>query len=77
MTKYTQKQLREMIKDKIAIDLTHANDATRRDLEQKEGWLTEIGYAAGVYGCNGKLLQGHATGQLYAIPTRSQAIFIF
>ena len=77
MTRYTQKQLREMIKDKIAIDLTHATCDTRKELEIKEGWLTQIGYAAGVYGCNGMLLQGHASGQLYAIPTRSQAIFIF
>lgn len=43
----------------------------------KEGYYTQIGYAAGVYGCNGMLLQGHKTNTLYAITSRTTAIFTF
>lgn len=77
MTKYTQKQLREMVAEKIAIDVTKANEETRRQLIEEEGYLSQIGYAAGLYGCNGMLLQGRKTGKLYAVTSRSSAIYLF
>ena len=77
MIKYTQKQLRQMVREKIAVDITQGDNATREKIEQVEEWLTQIGYSVGTYGVNGKLLQGHKTGTLYAITTRSSAIFIF
>lgn len=77
MTKYTQKQLREMVKDGIAIDITYGDNETRKEIENQEQWLTQIGYASGIYGCNGMLFKGHKTNKLYAITTRSQAIYIF
>lgn len=71
MTKYTQKQLRGMVKDGCAIDVTHAS--SRGDIP--EGYR-QIGYAEGIYGCAGKLLMGDS-GQLYAITCRCTAIYIF
>lgn len=77
MTKYTQKQLRAMVADGIAENITYADNEKRRELEKAEGWLRQIGYASGVYGCNGMLLQGRNSGTLYAITSRTNAIFIF
>lgn len=77
MVKYTQKQLRAMVNDGIAEDITRADDEKRGELEKAEGWLRQIGYASGVYGCNGMLLQGRNSGTLYAITSRTNAIFIF
>ena len=77
MTKYTQKQLREMVKDGIAENVSNYNMAMAKELKNKEGWLEQVGYASGVYGCNGQLLKGHNTGKLYAITSRTQAIYLF
>ena len=51
MTKYTQKQLRTMVNDGIAENITNADNNVREELEKKEGWLQQVGYSAGVYGC--------------------------
>ena len=50
MEKYTQKQLKNLVKCGIAIDCTY--DHERRI----KGYYKQIGYCAGVYGCNGMLL---------------------
>lgn len=77
MKKYTQKQLKNMVADGIAVDITHGTNETREALEKTEGFYTQIGYSAGVYGCNGMLLKGNKTGTLYAITNRTTAIFVF
>ena len=77
MKKYTQRQLKELVKSGAAIDITNGDNATRKSIESKEGYYTQIGYAAGVYGCNGMLLLGHKTNTLYAITSRTTAIFVF
>lgn len=77
MTKYTQKQLREMVACGIAEDISHYSCDSAKKLKEIENWLDQVGYASGVYGCNGKLFKGHNTGKLYAITSRSQAVFIF
>jgi hypothetical protein len=71
MTRYTQKALRKLVKDGLAIDLTNAHDykAIPERYEQ-------VGYSKGIYGCNGKLLRGES-GQLYAITTATSALYIF
>lgn len=76
MIKYTQKQLRAMVADGIAIDATNATNETRRDIENVEGYLLKIGYSCGIYGCNGLLFKGNKTGKLYAVTARTTAIFI-
>ena len=75
--KFTQKQLREMVKNGIAVDITNGNNEKRNELEKVEGWLEDVGYASGIYGCNGRLLKGHNSGKLYAITARTSAIFVF
>lgn len=77
MTKYTQKQLRAMVADGITENITNADNNVREELEKKEGWLRQVGYSTGVYGCNGMLLQGRNSGTLYAITARTNAVFIF
>lgn len=77
MTKYTQKQLREMVKDGIAENISNYNMEMAKELKNKEGWLEQVGYVSGIYGCNGQLLKGHNTGNLYAITSRTQAIYLF
>ena len=77
MEKYTQKQLKALVKDGVAIDITNGTNDTRDEIEAIEGWLDQIGYAVSIYGCGGMLFKGHNTGKLYAITTRSQAIFVF
>ena len=77
MVKFTQRQLKELVKSGAAIDVTNGDDDTRNDIESKEGYYTQIGYSAGVYGCNGMLLLGHKTNTLYAITSRTAAIYVF
>ena len=77
MTKFTQKQLKEMAKSGIAEDISRGTNTTRNELESVEGWLSQVGYASGVYGCSGMLLKGHNTGKLYAITSRTSAIYVF
>lgn len=77
MEKYTQKQLKGLVNDGVAVDITHAHIEQREELIKKEKWLDQVGYAVGVYGCSGKLFKGHNTNTLYAITTNSQAIYIF
>jgi hypothetical protein len=77
MTKFTQKQLREMVASKAAVDISRGTNETRNEIEKEEGYLNQIGYAAGMYGCQGMLFVGHNTGKMYAITGRTTAIFIF
>lgn len=77
MKKYTQKELKNLVALGVAEDITHGDNDTRQELEKKEGFYTQVGYSAGVYGCNGMLLKGHKTGTLYAITARSTAIYVF
>lgn len=72
MTKYTQKQLKELVKSGVAVDVTNADG--RGAIPEN---YCQIGYACGVYGCNGMLLQGCESGSLYAVTARTTAIYIF
>ena len=72
MTKYTIKQLKSLVKSGAAIDVTYA----KKQSEIPESY-TQIGYASGVYGCNGMLLRGYTSGKLYAVTSRTKAIYLF
>ena len=71
MEKYTQKQLRSLVASGEAKDVTYSSN--REDIPES---YTQIGYSHGLYGCNGILLKG-ASGQLYAVTSRTTAIYIF
>ena len=72
MEKYTIKQLKSLVKSGAAIDVTYA----KKQSEIPELY-NQIGYSAGIYGCNGMLLKGCVTGKLYAVTCRTTAIYIF
>lgn len=71
MKQYKQKELRRMVELGLALNLTHSHN--REDLGER---YEQIGYSKGVYGCNGKLLQGES-GQWYAIIGSTSALYIF
>ena len=70
MTRYTLKQLKSLVRQGLAIDITH--EYTRAI----PGAYYKVGYSSGVYGCNGLLLRDYR-GQLYAITARTTAIFLY
>ena len=77
MKKFTQKKLREMVANGVAEDITNGDNDTRKAIENVEGYYIQVGYANGIYGCNGMLLKGKNTGKLYAITSRTTAIYVF
>ena len=72
MQKFTQKELRELVRTGVAADVTRA---TGREAIPEN--YRQIGYSCGVYGCNGMLLQWCETNKLYAVTSRTTAIYIF
>lgn len=71
MKKYTQKELRRLVDLGVALNITKSHN--REDLGER---YEQIGYSKGIYGCNGKLLQGES-GQLYTIIGATSALYIF
>ena len=61
----------------VAVDISNGDYAKREEIMKKEGWLQQIGFASGIYGCNGMLFKGHNTNELYVITHRCPAIYIF
>lgn len=64
------------IKNIVAEDITYATLGQIEELKQNEDCLEEIGYSMGMYGCNGKLLQGRKSGKLYKITKRTSTLFM-
>lgn len=77
MNRYTQKSIKSLVSAGAAIDITNHDGYMQEQLEALEGDLDCIGYSHGVYGVNGLLLKGRNSGTLYAITTRSSAIFLY
>ena len=71
MKKYTQKELRRLVDLGVALNITKSH--SREDLGER---YEQVGYSKGIYGCNGKLLQGES-GQMYAIIGATSALYIF
>lgn len=71
MNKYTQKFIKNLVKQGDAIDVT---DALSREVIP-EGYF-KVGYSKGVNCINGLILKG-ISGKLYAITKGSTAIQIF
>lgn len=66
MTKLTQREIREMIRNGSAEDCTNAP----RELAYELNHLNKVAYSAGVYGINGGVAHDPKTGKLYAIVGR-------
>ncbi len=71
MEKITQKELKRLVRLGVAVDMTTA--CNREDITEP---YTIAAVSSGVYGLNGLLMQGDS-GQLYAVCTRSSALFLF
>lgn len=71
MTKFTQRQLRNMIANGTAVDVT--NTQSRSEIPEP---YKQVGYSCGTYGCNGMLFQGLETYKLYALVGYVKAIYI-
>lgn len=72
MIRYTQKQLKALVKHGLAKDVTKAAELSAIPEAYKK-----IGYSCGLYGCNGLLLQGLTSGDMYAVTARTTAIYLF
>ena len=72
MRKYTQKELRELVRLGLAEDYTNKPSEYLYTLRR----LEKVGYSSGVYGINGGLVQDAETGTLYAIIGRCSNLFI-
>ena len=77
MVKFTQRQLKDLVRYGYAWDISDADNSDYWSIVNHEGNIKHIGYSCGTYGCNGLLLQGCKTGKLYAITKRTTAIFLF
>ncbi len=72
MRKYTQKELRQLVRLGVAEDYTNKPDDYIYTLRR----LEKVGYSSEVYGINGGLVQDTETGQLYAVIGRCSNLFI-
>ena len=77
MRKFGQRELKALVKNGEAIDISNHDNNARQELKAREGWLEKVGYSSGTYGVNGGLLKGHNSGTLYAITARTAALFIY
>jgi len=77
MRKYTQRQLKDLVRTGAAQDITNHSTTEYEELVSRENSFDRIGYSSGIYGINGGLIQGNKTGTLYAITARTTATFIY
>ena len=75
--KTTLKDIKELAKGYNVEDITYIDTKGADELREKEGMFWNVAYSAGVYGVTGKVIQGRTTGKLYAITSRTSAIFMF
>ena len=71
MKKYTQNQLKTLVSDGAAVDVT-----TACDYDAIPERFEVIGLSRGAYGVNGLLMRGES-GKLYAVTRRTTAVFLF
>ena len=72
MRKYSQKELRDLVRDGYAEDITQDDEETIQDIWRR---CDKIGYSRGVYGLNGGLLEDPKTGNKYVVIGRSTNLF--
>lgn len=79
MEKYTQKQLKNMVKRGIATDVSWvgSNESRKKAMAEEPDGYDQVGYSNGIYGINGMLFKGRTTNKLYAITSRCSAIYLF
>lgn len=75
--RYTQKELKQLVRNGYAIDVTECNNLEEAQQTYGESYFLKIGYSASVYGLSGLLMRGATSGKLYAVTARTMATFIF
>lgn len=76
--KYALQKLKGLVATGQAVDLTYRlqTKSEYKKLIDNEQGLISIGYAQGVAGITGLLVQGHLSGTLYAVTDRTPALFM-
>ncbi len=72
MRKYTQRALKQLVRDGIARDITNADEEYVLSVAKR---CDAIGYSTGIYGVNGALLKDRNSGDAYAIIARNSNLF--
>ena len=72
MNRYTQKQLKNLVRCGITHDVTVAPETEIVELWKR---CEKVGYSSGLYGINGGLIQDRETGDFYAITARNSNLF--
>lgn len=72
--KVNQRQLKQMVRDGFAEDITNIGFDGAMKLREEEGYLEIIGTGYGVYGVNCAWLKGRNTGTNYVITTRNSTL---
>ena len=74
MRKYTQREIKNLVADGIAEDITRRSFSEIQQLRTEED-IEKVGYSSGTYGINGGVLKDMNSGKLYAITARTSALF--
>lgn len=69
MKKYKQKELKKMVENGLAVDVTRIK--SRNEINES---YEKIGYSEGVNGLNGALFKGCESGNLYAVTSRATTL---
>lgn len=72
MRKYTQRELKDLVRCGMAHDLTNASAAA---IAEQLRHCEKVGYSSGAYGINGGLIRNTETGEYYAITARNSNLF--
>ena len=75
MIEFTQKQIRQMVEEGFATDLSIKWGGTIDDIINQEGRMIRIGVSYGYYGLAGALYKGEKTGSLYAVQGYSSNLY--
>ncbi len=73
MKKYTQKQLKELVNQGIAIDITNYSFVQTNELLNSIN-IEKIAYSRGINGLNGGLFKDNKTNKFYAIIARNSIL---
>lgn len=74
MFRTTQRELRSMIANGIAIDATHMPQDEAYEIARKP--RTRLAYSQGVYGCNGLCFKVDESEKLYVIIGRCSNLWV-
>ena len=75
MELYTQDELKQLVQDGLAKDITSYDIETMHDFLHSHA-LARIGISVGKYGMNGGLLRDVLTGEKFVIYERCAALFM-